>query len=57
MSFKRFQETEKPGGFSDTTEFNAKGLHLDKQILHVDDLVPNERLKAHAGESARGGEP
>lgn len=34
--------------FFDSAKFDAKGLHFDKQIMHIDDLVAYERLQEDA---------
>lgn len=41
------EEAEEAGCFPYAAELNAKGLHLDEQVLHVYDLVPDQRLKEH----------
>lgn len=41
------EEAEEAGCFPYAAELNAKGLHLDEQVLHVDDLVPDQRLQEH----------
>lgn len=42
------QQAEESGGFTDAAELDAEGLDLDEQVLDVDDLVPDQRLKEDA---------
>lgn len=42
------EEAEESGGFTDPTELDAEGLHLDEQILDINDLVPDEGLEEDA---------
>lgn len=42
------KKAEEAGGLADAAELDAEGLHLDEQVLHVDDLVPDQRLEEHA---------
>ena len=35
----------------DSAELNAEGLHFDEELLNVDDLVTDQRLKKNAKES------
>lgn len=45
---QRLKETEQTGSLTDSAEFDTERLHLDEQVLHVDDLVPYQRLEEHA---------
>lgn len=44
------QESKQRGGLPDTTELDAERLDLGEQLLHIDDLVPNQGLQKHAYE-------
>ena len=35
----------------DSAELNAEGLHFDEELLNVDDLVTDQRLKKNAKKS------
>ena len=43
-----FQEAEERCSLAYPAKFDAKGLHLDKEVLDVDNLVPDERLQEDA---------
>ena len=45
------QQPEQSGSFSDAAELDAEGLHLDEQVLDVDDLVPDQRLEEDADQA------
>lgn len=47
---QRLEEAEEAGGFADAAELDAEGLDLDEKVLHVDDLVPDQRLQEDADE-------
>ena len=32
----------------DSAELNAEGLHFDEELLYIDDLVTDQRLKKNA---------
>lgn len=42
------EQAEEAGGFSDAAELDAEGLDLDEEVLHVDDLVSDQRLQEDA---------
>lgn len=42
------EEAEKAGSLADAAELDAEGLNLDEEVLHVDDLVPDQRLQEDA---------
>lgn len=48
---QRLEEAEEAGSFADAAELDAEGLDLDEKVLHVDDLVPDQRLQEDADES------
>jgi len=41
---ERFEQPKEPRRLANVAELDAKRLHLDEQVLHVDDLIANERL-------------
>jgi hypothetical protein len=45
------QESEESGRLSDLGELDAEGLHLNEQVLDVDDLVADQRLQEDAHET------
>lgn len=45
---KGLEEAEEAGSLTDAAELDAEGLDLDKEVLHVDDLVPDQRLQEDA---------
>lgn len=44
------EEAEEASGFADAAELDAEGLDLDEKVLHIDDLVPDQRLQEDADE-------
>ena len=48
---QRLEEAEQSGGFADSAELDAEGLNLDEEVLHVDDLVSDQRLKEDADQA------
>lgn len=49
-AFQRFQQPEEACSLSDAREFNAERLDLQKQVLHIDDLVPYQALQKDANQ-------
>lgn len=47
---QRLEEAEEAGGFADAAELDAEGLDLNEKVLHIDDLVPDQRLQEDADE-------
>ena len=45
---ERFEQPKEARRLADVAELNAECLHLDEQVLHVDDLVPDEGLEEYA---------
>lgn len=45
------EQPEQTCSFSDARELNAKSLHLQEQILHVNDLVADQRLEEDTHQS------
>lgn len=46
-SIKGLEKTKEAGSFTDATELDTEGLDFDEEVLHVDDLVPDQRLQKH----------
>lgn len=44
-SVQGLEEAEEASSFTDTAELDAEGLDLDEEVLHIDDLVPDQRLQ------------
>lgn len=42
------EQAEEAGSFADAAELDAEGLNFDEEVLHVDDLVSDQRLKEDA---------
>lgn len=47
-SVQGLEQTEEAGGFTDAAELDAECLNLDEEVLHINDLVPYERLEEDA---------
>lgn len=42
------EQSEEAGSFPDAAELDAECLNLDEEVLHVNDLVPYQRLEEDA---------
>jgi hypothetical protein len=51
LLFKCLQQSEKASCLSDSTELDTKGLHLDKELLYIDNFVSNKGLQKHTNKS------
>lgn len=50
-SVQSLQQAEEAGSFSYPAELDAEGLHLYKQVLHVDDFVTDQGLEKNTHET------
>ena len=43
-----FEQTKKSSCFANARELDAEGLYLNKEVLHVNNLIADQRLQEHA---------
>ena len=48
---QRLEQPEEARRLADPAELDAERLHLDEEVLDVDDLVADQRLQKHAHQS------
>ena len=51
LLLERLEQPEKPCRLPNSAELDTEGLDLDEEILHVDNLVSDQRLQENTDEA------